>query len=171
MAVSRISCFRRSWSPSRHPRHTLLPFHSPSAFVLLRFPSLFLSFSQLSAFEMTQTLCLLLIPLVLVVAHPIAGDSQVIIGVKSSPEYQGWFDPRVNGGRFLDVRPRSNDVDRINAVTDVLSDAVREPRASISWRAAEHHHHRPFRPLHPHRRRPSDILQVGTFRPNRWHPY
>ena len=142
----------------------------PSAFVLFRSRSLFLSFSQPSAFEMPQAIYLLLISLVLVVAHPITGDSQAIIGGKSPSEYQGWFDPRVNGGRFLDVRPRSNDVDRIKAVTDVLSDAVHEPQASIPRRASEHHHHRPFRPLHPHRRRPSDILQVGIFPPNRLHP-
>jgi hypothetical protein len=37
--------------------------------------------------------------------------SQIVIAGKSSSESQGWFDPRVNGGRFLDVRPRSNDVD------------------------------------------------------------
>jgi len=40
--------------------------------------------------------------LVLIVAHPIAGDSQTVIASKHSSEYQGWFDPRVNGGRFLD---------------------------------------------------------------------
>ena len=51
--------------------------------------------------------------LLTVVAHPTAGDTQAVISHKSSSEYQGWFDPRVNGGRFLDVRPRSNDVDTI----------------------------------------------------------
>lgn len=47
--------------------------------------------------------------LLLVAAHPINGAGQTIITGKSSSEYQGWFDPRVNGGRFLDVRPLSND--------------------------------------------------------------
>ena len=74
----------------------------------------FFSFPRLSAFEMLRALFLISFYLTLVVAHPAAGESQAVIGSKSSPEYQGWFDPRDNGGRFLDVRPRSNDVDKIN---------------------------------------------------------
>ena len=93
---------------------------------------------------MLRVLCLLPSLLPLVAAHPITGDTQAIIGDKSPPEYQGWFDPRVNGGRFLDVRPRSNDVVGSMTVADVLSDAVHEPQPSIPRRASEHHHHRPF---------------------------
>lgn len=62
--------------------------------------------------KMLGALSFLLLTL-LVVAHTITGDSQAIIAGKSSSKYQGWFDPRVNGGRLLDVRPRSNDVDMI----------------------------------------------------------
>jgi len=51
--------------------------------------------------------------LLLATAHPITGDGQTIFTGEPSSKYQGWFDPRVNGGRFLDVRPRSNDVDMI----------------------------------------------------------
>ena len=59
---------------------------------------------------MLRAVSVLFASLVLVVAHPIT-DSQIVVAGKSSSESQGWFDPRVNGGRFLDVRPRSNDVD------------------------------------------------------------
>ena len=93
---------------------------------------------------MLRTLSLLFSSLVLVIAHPVTGNSQTIIADKSPSEFQGWFDPRDNGGRFLDVRPRSNDVDKANGVTDFLSDAVHEPQSSIPRRASEHHHHRSF---------------------------
>ncbi|KAF9644068.1 hypothetical protein BDM02DRAFT_3103475 [Thelephora ganbajun] len=51
---------------------------------------------------MLRTLSLIFPTLVLIVAHPITSGSQTVIAGKSSSEYQGWFDPRVNGGRFLD---------------------------------------------------------------------
>jgi len=94
---------------------------------------------------MLRTLPFLFSTLLLVVAHPITGDSQTIIADKTSTKYQGWFDPRVNGGRFLDVRPHSNDVGVIwVAVTDGFSDLVHEPQASIPRRASEHHYHSLF---------------------------
>ena len=48
------------------------------------------------------------------------------------------------------------------AVTDVLSGSVHESQASLPRRTSEHHHHRPVRPLHPHRRRPPGVLQVSV---------
>ena len=60
---------------------------------------------------MLRTFSLLFSIIPLVAAHTAASDAQTVITDKSSSEFQGWFDPRVNGGRFLDVRPRSNDVD------------------------------------------------------------
>ena len=101
---------------------------------------------------MFRTFSLLFSTLLLAIAHPITGDSQTIIVDKASTKYQGWFDPRVNGGRFLDVRPHTNDVGVIWVTsTDGLSDSVHEPQPSVPWRASERHHHRLFRPLHPHR--------------------
>ena len=94
---------------------------------------------------MLRILPFLFSTLLLAVAHPITGDSQTIIADKASTKYQGWFDPRVNGGRFLDVRPHSNDVGVIwVAATDGLSDSVHEPQASVPRRASEHHHHSLF---------------------------
>ena len=63
--------------------------------------------------------------LVLVISHPTTGDTQTFITDGSSSDYQGWFDPRINGGRFLDVRLRSGDVDMIQTtVTHVPSNVV-----------------------------------------------
>lgn len=64
---------------------------------------------------MLRVLFSLISTLFLVVGHPIAGDSQTTIVGEPSSGYPGWFDPRVNGGRFLDVRPRSGDVGLICA--------------------------------------------------------
>lgn len=61
---------------------------------------------------MLRTFSLLFSILLLVIAHPASGDTQTVIAGEPFSEYQGWFDPRVNGGRFLDVRPRFDDVDR-----------------------------------------------------------
>jgi hypothetical protein len=103
----------------------------------------------LSLFEfwkMLRTFFPLFSTLLLVIAHPTSGDSQTIIVDKASTEYQGWFDPRVNGGRFLDVRPHFNDVGVILrvTVTDGLLNSVHEQQATIPRRASEHHHHRLF---------------------------
>jgi len=52
----------------------------------------FVRFSVRFSFEMPEGLYLLPISLVLVVAHPITGDSQeIIMGGKFSPEYPGWL--------------------------------------------------------------------------------
>jgi len=51
---------------------------------------------------MLRGLSFLLSTLLLVIAHPITGDGQTVITSEPPSEYQGWFDPRINGGRFLD---------------------------------------------------------------------
>jgi len=51
---------------------------------------------------MLRTISLLPFIFLLAIARPNSGDTQTIITDKSPFEYQGWFDPRVNGGRFLD---------------------------------------------------------------------
>ena len=58
-------------------------------------------------------LSLLFCTFVSVMAHPTTSDTQTFLIDKTSSQYQGWFDPRVNGGRFLDVSPHYNDVDMI----------------------------------------------------------
>ena len=121
---------------------------SPDTTAAARRPPFPFSFSLFPTFgfrRMLRPLSLLFSSLVLLSAHPITDNTQTIIIDKSSPEYQGWFDPRVNGGRFLDVRTHFNDVYKvIQPVTDLLSDAVHEPQASVPRRTSEHHHHRPL---------------------------
>ena len=80
-----------------------------------------------------------------------AGDSQTIIVGESSSGYPGWYDPRINGGRFLDVRLRFGDVGLICvAVTDAVPELVHESQASVPRRAFEHRRRRILRSLHPH---------------------
>jgi len=68
------------------------------SFSFLSFP-----FLQFSIFwKMHRTLFFLFCTFLSVTAHPTTSDTQTILIGKTSSEYQGWFDPRVNSGRFLD---------------------------------------------------------------------
>jgi len=51
---------------------------------------------------MPRTLFLLFCTFVPVMAYPATSDTQTFLTDKTSSEYQGWYDPRINGGRFLD---------------------------------------------------------------------
>lgn len=68
------------------------------------------------------------------------------------PELQGWFDPRINGGRLLDVRASTIIIYRV-----LISSLVYQ---SSLWRTIKRYYHRKVGPIHSHRKRPPYLRQV-----------
>lgn len=73
---------------------------------------------------MLRLFSLLLPTLIPAAAYPTTGDTQTILTGKFPSEYQGWFDPRVNGGRFLDYTEHKPPYrgEPLNVIITALSD-------------------------------------------------
>lgn len=97
-----------------------------------------------------------------VAAHPTPGEQAVFTPhqdtgpskVVSDDDFPGWIDPRINGGRFLDVRPLCRHFTFSISMTTTVHD-------SNTRRATKCDHIREIRPIHSYGIRPTFLCEVS----------
>jgi hypothetical protein len=93
----------------------------------------------------------------LVTASPIQDESQTVLIQSNDNNIRGvgWFDPRVNGGQFLDVRSSGS-----STVTTFVDDDTAIVHDETIWRTSKRHNIRPLRSIHPNRPGATRLRQV-----------